>query len=238
MSRLVSHNQDDPWKRRLTLPAYQVKDAARYARVSPQTVLNWQKNGLKAGSALSSREKGISLSYMQLVELAFVSALRGLGVKLEDIRGARDYMAQKFNAEYPFAQLKFKTDGQDILMELPRFERGALKDKLIKVNKGGQTTWTEIIGDKFEEFDYSKGLAVRWNPAGKNSPIQIDPRVSFGAPAVGGVATWAIKGRWEAGESVEDIAEDFSINTNYVSKALEFEGINVHNNKNLQAWIH
>ena len=236
MSKLVSHNLDEPWKRRLTLPAYQVKDAARYARVSTQTVLNWQKHGANIGSALALRDKGKPLSYLQLVELAFVSALRGLGVKLEDIRGARDYMAQKFNVEFPFAQLQFKTDGQDILMELPKFERGSLKDKLIKVNKGGQTTWTEIIGDKFEEFDYSKGLAVRWKPVGKNSPIEIDPRVSFGAPAVYGVATWAIKGRWEAGENIEDIADDFSIDTASVHEALEFEGINTNNNS--QAWTH
>lgn len=237
MSKLVSHNLEEPWKRRLTLPAYQVKDAARYAGVSPQTVLNWQKNVSNSGSILSVRDKGKPLSYLQLVELAFVSALRELGVKLDDIRGARDYMAQKFKVEFPFAQLQFKTDGQDILMELPKFERGSLKDKLIKVNKGGQTTWTEIIGNKFEEFDYLKGLAIRWKPVGKNSPIEIDPRISFGAPAVFGVATWAIKGRWEAGENVDDIADDFSITPDSVYKALEFEGININNNYS-QAWTH
>ena len=237
MSKLVSNNQDDPWKRRLTLPAYQVREAARYARISTQTILNWQKRGINSGAALSVRDTGKPLSYMQLVELAFVSALRDLGVKLEDIRNARDYMAQKFNAEFPFAQLKFKTDGQDILMELPKFERGSLKDKLIKVNQGGQTTWTDVIGNKFDEFDYAKGIAVRWNLAGANSPIHIDPRVSFGAPTVKGIATWAIKGRWEAGESIEDIADDFSIGINHVIEALRFEGIENYDNKS-PAWTH
>lgn len=238
MSRLVSLNEHEPWRRRLTLPAYQVKDAARYANISSQTILNWQKNGIQAGAALSARDKGASLSYMQLVEVAFVAALRKLDVKLEDIRNARDYMAQKFNAEYPFAQLKFKTDGQDILMELPQFERGTSKNKLVKVNKGGQTAWAEILANKFEEFDYSKDLAIRWKPAGRSSPIQIDPRVSFGAPAVEGVPTWAIKGRWESGESLDDIAYDFSLKPNLVVEALAFEGVDLKNKNNTQAWSH
>jgi transposase len=53
---LVSANERDPWLRRLTLPAYQVKDAARYAGVTTQTVLNWQKEGNQVGSAIAHRK--------------------------------------------------------------------------------------------------------------------------------------------------------------------------------------
>lgn len=237
MAKLVSRDVNAPWRRRMTLPAYQVKEAARYAGITSQTILNWQKSTATAGAALSARDKGVGLSYLQLVEVAFVAALRNLGVKLEDIRNAHEYMAQKLNAEYPFAQHRFKTDGRDILMELPQFEPGTTKSSLVIVNKGGQTGWAEVLKSKFEEFDYlDDEIAVRWRPAGRDSPIAIDPRVSFGAPTVNGVPTWAIKGRWDAGESLEDISDDFLIDPTLVNEALVFEGLKVKNNNNHIAW--
>lgn len=213
------------WLRRLYLPAYRVADAARYAGITGQTILNWQSAGRSERGAISSRDKGVSLSYLQLVEVAFVSALRKSGVRLEEIRNARDYIATKLNTEFPFATQKFKTDGKDILMELSEFVNGESRQKLVKVNRGGQLAWANIIDTKFTEFEYQDGLAVKWHVGGRKSHVLIDPRVSFGAPTVHGIATWAVKGRWEAGESIEDIAEDFRLEPADVGFALQFEGI-------------
>ena len=108
-------------------------------------------------------------------------------------------------------------------MHLNQFEQGASKNKLIVVSHGGQLEWGEMLGRKFEEFDYKKGLAVRWHIAGRGSPILIDPQVAFGAPQINGIPTWAIRGRQEAGESVADIADDFALKIPEVEKALQFE---------------
>ena len=62
------------------------------------------------------------------------------------------------------------------------------------------------------------------------SAVLIDPRIAFGAPMVNGVPTWAIRGRWIAGESIEDIEEDFSLDKNFVVDGLIFEGIKIHSN--------
>jgi len=221
-SRLIS-TASEPWVRRLTLPAYQVKDAARYARITTQTIRNWQKGQVGTSPALAHRDKGAALSYFQLVEVAFVAVMRRMGLKLEVIKNAREYIAQQLHSEFPFVEHRFKVDGQQIIMDLAQFVTGAPKDKLIVVSEGGQLAWREIIGRKFEEFDYSKGLAVRWHVAGRGSPILIDPQIAFGAPAVRGVPTWAIKGRETAGESLEDIADDFGLKVPEVRKALEFE---------------
>lgn len=144
-------------------------------------------------------------------------------------------MAQKLGSEYPFAQHRFKTDGKDLWMELDEFVSGASKSKLIKINKGGQLAWADIVQAKFTEFEYQDDLAIQWHVGGEGSPVLIDPRVSFGAPMVSGVATWAIKGRWEAGESLQDIAEDFSIDESQVQHALQFEGVEI---TQPHAWRH
>lgn len=215
------------------MPAYQVVDAAKYARVTRQTILNWQNAKHAGQQVIAMRDRGASLSYLQLVELAFVAELRKAGVKLSDIKNARAYISAKLKTEFPFADVRFKTDGQDILMELGEFSKGKVKDKLIKVNKGGQIAWAPIIKTKFTEFEYQDRIAVKWHVDGLDSPVSIDPRVSFGAPMVKGVATWAIKGRYESGESLADIAEDFALDKDEVNFALKFEGIDP---SKLKAW--
>jgi uncharacterized protein (DUF433 family) len=207
----------EPWKRRLFIPNYQVGEAARYANIDPQTVTAWQKR------MLSKREKRAELSYLQLIELAVVAAARKAGMKLKDIEAARKYASVKLKSEYPFADREFKTDGKHLLFADAELE-GGKPDAWVSADQGGQLVWKSIIR-KLKEFEYEDGLALRWRVAGPNSPIVIDPRISFGTPTVRGIATWAIKGRFQAGESDEDIAEDFGIEVADVRKALKFEDV-------------
>lgn len=221
--RLIAVGDTPPWRRRLTLPAYQVNEAARYARISQQTIRNWQAREDGDKAAVAHREKGKALSYFQLVEVAFVAVIRRMGLKLSLIKNARDYIAQHLNSEFPFVENRFKVQGARILMHLRQLDSNATGNKLIVVSHGGQMEWGEMLGRKFEEFDYQKGLAVRWHIAGRGSPILIDPQVAFGAPQINGVPTWAIRGRQSAGESIADIADDFALKIPEVEKALQFE---------------
>ncbi|MGA7951244.1 MAG: DUF433 domain-containing protein [Thiobacillaceae bacterium] len=208
------------WSKRLYLPAYQVKSAAAYAGVTPQTVRNWQKE-TGSGAAISRREAGVSLSYLQLQELAIVSAMRTLNVKLASIRTARDYLASALETEFPFADERVKCDGQDILLQAADELNGSLS-VLVVANRGGQYAWSDIIGEKFDEFEYEKGVALKWHLSG-SKPVIIDPRISFGSPTIRGVPTWAIRGRELAGEDVGEIADDFGLSVGDVKDALAFE---------------
>lgn len=221
--RLISLGETPPWRRRLTLPAYQVNEAARYARITSQTIRNWQAKGSQTKAAVAHREKGKALSYFQLVEVAFVAVMRQMGLRLTVIKDARDFIAQHMNSEFPFVENRFKVQGARILMNLTEFDPTASSNNLVVVSHGGQMEWGELLGKKFEEFDYKKGLAVRWHIAGRDSPILIDPQIAFGAPQIKGIPTWAIKGRQQAGESLPDIADDFALKVPEVEKALQFE---------------
>ena len=55
--------------------------------------------------------------------------------------------------------------------------------------------------------------------------MQIDPRISFGSPCVRGIPTWAMRGRKQAGESIEEISEDFGLEDNEVIAGVKFEGL-------------
>jgi uncharacterized protein (DUF433 family) len=212
------------WKERLKLPAYGVSEAARYADITDQTIRNWQKLSNRP-SPLSQRERGKALSYLQLIELAVVAAYRESGVPLWAIRETREYMRKEFKADFPFAQHRFKTDGKALWLDYIDVIGQKGKGKLLKVSGKGQLAWSEIIG-RLQEFEYDKkvGLAVRWHVAGRNSPVIIDPRITFGAPSVDGVPTRLLLARWEAGESPLEIADDFDMAVRAVVAALEFEG--------------
>lgn len=215
------------WRKRLYLPTYQVSRAAAFANVTPQTVRNWQRADAATGAtAIANRLPRTGLSYLQLQELSIVSVMRSLGVELKKIRLARDYLKAKFELEFPFADERIKTDGQDVLMEDDELNGDI---KLLVANKGGQYAWAEVIGRRFDEFEYERGVALRWKIGGtKKIPVVIDPRVSFGAPTVSGVPTWVIGGREKAGEPAEEIAEDFKLTLPQVKTALAFEHSLVH----------
>jgi hypothetical protein len=53
---------------------------------------------------------------------------------------------------------------------------------------GGQWVIAPIIKEVAHqiEFDQVTGISARWYPMGKDTPVVVDPRFNFGAPAVAG----------------------------------------------------
>ena len=220
--KTLSSNRPEPWRKRLHLPAYQVGEAARYARISTQTVVAWHK--VDQRRVLSEKEDGQRLSYLQLIELAVVAGFRKAKIPLPEIRAAREYVKRNLKSEHPFAEYQFKRYGKSLFTEFEEDKTG--RKKLLKANQAGQLAWKEIIGPLLKEFEYEpEGVAIRWHVAGPSSPIIIDPRLSFGTPTVKGVPTWVVRGRFDAGETDSMIAEDFGLDVPSVREALKFEGV-------------
>jgi uncharacterized protein (DUF433 family) len=168
------------------------------------------------------------LSYLQLIEVAFVVDFRRAGVKLERLRQAHGYCRKTFSSEFPFAQRRFKTDGVHVFAEFMEHEGGWRRDEhFVITDAGGQVIWAPAIRERLEQFDYEHDLALRWHPRGRSSIILVDPRIAFGAPIIGdtGLATWVVKERYEAGESLEEIEDDFAVSRPQLVAALEFEEV-------------
>jgi len=222
MVTLVSERLDEPWRRRLVLPAYQIAEAATYAQISPKTVAAWHK---QEASLLKQREQRAALSYLQLIEVAVVAAFRRAGVPMPRIRKARAWAAHQLKSEFPFAEYKFKENAKHLYLDSQQID-DLNANTVVQTDAGGQLEWASVIG-RLKEFEYEDhhGIALRWRVAGENSPIVIDPRISFGAPSVLGIPTWILRGRFDAGESDSDIAEDFGIKKEDVREALKFEGV-------------
>ncbi len=168
-----------------------------------------------------------------------MAAMRKGGVPLKSVRNARDYLATKFGAAYPFAEYKFKTDGKELIIDSESID-ASIKDKLIVVSENGQFAWKEILQSLLREFEYPSdgdGPVVRWRVAGNDEPIIIDPRISFGSPSVKGIPTWTLKERWASGESLHDIADDYKLKGAEVMAALRFEKVDIDIERPNQ-WVH
>ena len=206
------------------MPAYGVGEAARYAGTHARTVAAWH---YRRNPVLPGHKPKQPLSYLELVEVAFVAFFRRAGVSLQRIRNARAYVAANFESDYPFAEYRFKTEGMHLLMDYFPLENRTLSSRIIVADAAGQLAWDILLGDKFAQFDYELDLAVTWHPEGRNSSVRVDPRIAFGKPTANGIPTWTIKSRWVAGETLEEISRDFDISQQAILDALLFERVEV-----------
>ncbi len=207
---------------RLRLPAYSTKQTAQLCEITSQTVSRWF-HSYHPVFGFDPKERRARLSYLQLIETAVVARFRRFGLSLQKIRVAHEYLQNQFKAEYPFAQLKLKTDGAHIIKDLDETE--IHQKQLIVADENGQTVWATIIEDRLHQFDYDFNLAIRWHPIGRDSRVIIDPQLSFGASTVAdkGIATWAIMERVRIGETSEEIADDFDLEVEDVEAVMRFE---------------
>ena len=219
------------WLERLDLPAYTVPEAERYAGLHRAEISEWFRARLEPGP--SDSPECATISYLELVEVAFVASFRSMGVPMELIRFANDNLAPMVEAEHklavrlirkhPFAALRFKKIGHGVLEELLRSAPSCVKRK----GDFTPTDWPAVLESRFAEFDYHSdyGIAIRWRLAGPDSRVVIDPRVAFGDPMISGsgLATWVIKGSCEAGYTVQEISDEYQIDEIGVRDAIAFE---------------
>ena len=162
MVGVSSNRQSERFRRRLYLPTYRVGDAARYARTAAQSVAHWHYGDSGLGATLpGSHQRRRPLSYMELVEVAFVACFRSIGVSLQRIRNARIYAAQNLNAEYPFVEYRWQSEGVHLLMDFAQF-KDTDDFKVIIADRGGQLGWQDMMLEKFAEFDYDSIGDDRW----------------------------------------------------------------------------
>ena len=172
-------------------PIYSVAEVAGLTGVHALTVRRW----LYGEPAPSGAAGPLLVSFLSLVEILVTKAFRKRGVRLERVRQARDFAAARWEISHPFASLRLRTLGGQILAE-------------------------------FEEESPS-GLAMRWFPFGKATPIALDPAFAAGRPTVAGtgVTVNSIYKRFHSGRlSIPFIADDLGLEEGTVEDAVRLGG--------------
>ena len=130
----------------------------------------------------------------------------------------RDWVSQ-FPSRHALADQEFVTDGLNLFIK--KFSQ------LINISQAGQLAIHEVLQAHLHRIERDlKGIPVRLYPFTRKRDLQeepkavvIDPQVCFGRPVLAGtgIPTAVFAERYKAGESVDDLAD------NYERRRLEIE---------------
>jgi uncharacterized protein (DUF433 family) len=219
----------------LSTPAYPFIEAAHYLNVPLSTLRAWclgqgyREDGrtrrFQPLIRLDGKDRR-ALSFLNLVEAHVLTAIRRQHhVPLPKVRQALSYVSKKLNIQRPLAESEFQTDGMDLFLD----KLGSL----INVTQAGQTEMAEIIRDHLKRIDRdAKGVPVRLflftrkdDLGDQPSPVVIDPRIAFGRPVLAGrsVPTAVLADRFKAGDTLNQLAEDYETSPQEIEEALRCE---------------
>ena len=204
------------------MPLYTAAEAARFLHLPVSTVRAWAfGQGYRAKGEHrrfqpvinTADPKGRRLSFVNLVELLVLAAIRKEHhVELRQVRRAVEFLRKRFPSAHPLADNQFQTDGLDLFVEK--------YGDLLNISRDGQVAMKELIQRylKLVERDAS-GVPFKLHlprRAGTPEPlvaVVIDPERGYGRPVLDGrgIRTEVIVERFQAGESIESLAEDYGL---------------------------
>ena len=216
------------------MPAYSLPEAAHYLALPSATLRSWvlgrdypvgaAKRTSAPLIALPDKEQAY-LSFVNLVEAHVLRAIRKTHrLSMQKVRTALRVLGKIAPSEHPLAHESFSTNGADLFVEK--------YGHLINLSRGGQLALREALEAYLTRIVRDqKGLAIQLFPFvhsdSANEPrlVSVDPRVSFGRPVVAGtgIATAVVAGRFNAGDSLDDIASDYDVAPNLIEAAVVYE---------------
>ncbi|MEU1665160.1 DUF433 domain-containing protein [Streptomyces sparsogenes] len=198
---------------RFSDPLLSVQDAARHLDIPARTLQRWLHHESAAGSPLVHGVQAVkrgwpSIPFVAIVEAYVLRSLRGC-LSMPKIREAAEAVRLAFGDEYGLATRRIATDGVDIFVEHADGDLARARD--------GQRPIREVITDYLRYIAWEGGdqypsrLRLRQYP--DVAPVIIEPRFGWGAPVVAEnkVQVEAIVGLWEAGESLETVADEYGL---------------------------
>jgi uncharacterized protein (DUF433 family) len=214
---------------------FTVPEAARQLVVPESTLRWWLEGGERRGvnylPVLRTEPTGSSLvTWGEFVEARYLREYRVKRVPLQRLRRAIDFLRESFEVPYPLAHFKpFVGPGREILLEAQRVADLPPEFWLVlgAEDPAGQqillTPASEFFLDHVGFSHDDEQWADRLYPAGKDSPVVMDPVLSSGSPTVQGIRTENLVELVEAGEDIEDVAHDFGLELPELHAALAFE---------------
>jgi len=165
------------------------------------------------------------LSFINLVEAHVLDAIRRHHeISLQKVRKAAGYLADHLGSRHPLVDQRFETDGVDLFIR--RY------GELINISQSGQLAMRQIIEAYLRRVEWDQtGVVARLYPFTRKRAVDepkavvIDPRISFGRPVLvgSGIPTAVIAERYKAGESVDELADDYGRKRLDIEEAIRCE---------------
>ena len=115
--------------------------------------------------------------------------------------------------------------GKELVLEVQ--ERHDLPVSIaIVIRSGQQVVFAEDANRFFKKVEFDppdRGDVRRVYTVAQASPVVIDPLVRFGCPSVEGVSTERLWELFDAGETIDEIADGYELNREDVRAAIAYE---------------
>lgn len=205
------------------MPIYGLAEAARAIRVPVSTLRWWVRGREPFLPVIALPDPSDSrLSFTNLVEAHVLSALRlRHRIHLTRIREAISFVEKTLGIPHALASVPFQTDGVDLFVEHV--------GQYVNVTRGGQLAMRRLLEEFLHRVEYDAGVAAILYPFVSPSIVEpvvsMNPLVSFGRPVIAGtrIPTEILAERYDAGESLESLAEDYGQPREAIEKAILFE---------------
>ncbi len=214
----------------LERPVYGVAEAAGLLGLRPDRTRAWLDGYNRAGvfydPVIRPEPTGDDVvTWGEFVELGYLREYRRKGVPLQRLRPVIEELRQEFSTPYPLATARPYILGRELVLEVQ--ERNDLPAPIaIVVRSGQELMLTEDVNRFFKKVEFDppeRGDVRRIHPAGRASPVVIDPLVRFGRPSVGGVSTERLWELFDAGETIDEIVVGYGLPDSDVRAAIAYE---------------
>lgn len=207
------------------LPIYGIAEAARYLHVPASTLRAWTVGQSNFDPVIQVPDgKANQLSFTNLCEAHVCSALRrGHGVTMQRIRRALEVLRDLYpRSRHPLVEHELATSER---MDIFVTEFG----RVTNLTQGGQTEVRHFLTLYLRRVEYGRDGVRRlfpftWTNPSPDTPkvVMLDPTVHVGRPTIVDtrVPAAAVRERWEAGESLRMLAEDYGLPEASLEEAL------------------
>lgn len=184
----------------------------------PKSTVHWWARSQDAEHPLitcfPSRGRQATVPFIGFAEAFVLSSFRRAAVPLQRIRPAVEVLEKEIGVEHALASKRLYTDGAEVLFDYAN-KSGERKVMELTVVRTQQRQFTDVVKGYLRRIQYGRdGWAdsVRL-PTYERAEVIVDPRVAFGLPLVvhGGARVEDLVDRFRAGDSVSEIATDFSV---------------------------
>lgn len=211
------------------VPVYTATEAARYLHLAPATLRSWAwgrpyprqtNDGYFAPILQVPDPQQHRLSFLNLVEAHVLRALRTEhAVSVRAVREALRIAEAHYGLTHLLASRVLYTSAGELFLKTYR--------DLVHLDRSGQFTLETILERYLKRVEWTQGSPTRLYPYldDPDKVIAIDPRIAFGRPILisHGISTSVIVSRYEAGEPLDAIAEDYDLDLEEVTTAMLFE---------------
>ena len=217
------------------IPTYTLGEAAQYLRIPRTTIRDWvtgrslqEEVGTRRSQPIIPVQRSTPrlLSFINLVEVHVLDAIRRQhNISLEKVRKAIQFLQKQFPSKHPLVDHNFETNGINLFIDK--------YGQLINITQEGQLAIKDIMKAHLQRIERdAQGIPQKLYPfthkrafrSGEIEPtvVVIDPRVSFGRPSIigTGIPILIIAERYKAGESVEDLADDYGLKPLQIHEAI------------------